>query len=42
MSMGLYRLAAQSVDQPHEPWGQRLSHWLANGLGRLIHAWRAS
>jgi hypothetical protein len=42
MSMGLYRLAADSVDQPQEPWGQRLSHWLASGLGRLIHAWRAS
>jgi hypothetical protein len=42
MSMGLYRLAAQSVEQPREPWGQRLNHWLANGLGRLIHAWRAS
>jgi hypothetical protein len=37
MSMGLYRLAAESVEQPRDPWTRRLNHWLAGRLDQLLH-----
>jgi hypothetical protein len=41
LSMGLYRLAAQHVDQPKKPWGKRLNWWLAERLRRAALWWRS-